>query len=269
MISINKLYKNSIEQERKLLEKCNTLGNLNDIASYSSSISSKNLFKFLYFFFKEKDIQKSKQSLFLSAKSYEFSYKYYKKSNPIIQRAFYLLLSDSKELIDSFKNWEFNNHDYWTEQGASVIIIQEILKDNYERALELLDSFDNVHKSYPLKEKDSAILRAIVNKNKKEVEELLEFFLLPKNHKKVNDTLMLSTQLFSLHATGFAKLAWLKGIEVNVTHKLLPKELLPIQPNENYILEYDFLKPDYKPKIVKNSIKENKTGIFKRWFKKN
>lgn len=280
MISIQDLYKNSLEQEKKLLDKCKTLDSVKDIAGFAPSLSSKNLFKFLYFFFKESNIEKSKQTLYLSAKCYEFSYKYYKKSNPIIQRAFYLLLSDSDELIDSFKNWEFNNHEYWLKRGSLVLVIQEILKNNQEQALQLLKVFEDKHKKYPLKEQDSAILKAIIKKNIKEVEELLEFFLLPKNHKKINDPLMLSTELFSLHATGFAKLAWLKGIEVNVDHPLLPMELLPTRPNKEYKIEYDFLKEEYKPVI--NTKKEvpkpnpkyrkdkpkNKIGITQNLIKK-
>lgn len=269
MISIEDLYKNSLEQEKQLLTKCLSLNNSKDFGGFTLSLSSKNLSKFLYYYFKESDIHKSKQSLYTFGKCLEFRSQNSKKSNPIIQRVFYLLLSDSKELTDSFKNWEFNNHDYWIEQGASVIIIQEILKDNYKRALELLDSFDNVHKNYPLKDKDSAILSAIINKDKKKVEELLQFFLLPKHHKKVNDPLMLSTKLFSLHATGWAKLAWIKGIEVNVNHKLLPKELLPVQPNENYIIEYDFLKPDFKQEQTSVSEQKKRVVFLDRLFKKN
>jgi len=268
MISLEQLYSNSLEQEKQLLIKCSTLENLKDIGGFSLSLSSKNLSKFLYYFFKEKDIYKSKQSLYTYSKCLEFRSENSKKSNPIIQRVFYLLLSDSLELINSFKNWEFNNHDYWLARGALVIVIQEILKGNYLKADELLYKFEKSHKKYPLKETDSAILKAIINKDKKEVEELLEFLLLPKNHTKVNDALMLSTKLFSLHATGFAKLAWLKGIEVKIDNPLLPMELLPIKPNEEYFIEYDFLKPDYEPKKI-TEIKPKKNGFLNRLFKKN
>ncbi len=266
LLRMNELYNKSLIRE---VNKIEALWQPNvDNNRILLSLASINILKFENFFFREKQLKKSKQALFTYGKCDEYRFKNFKKSNPIIQRAFYYLLSDSAELINSFKNWEFNNHDYWTERGTAVIIIQEILKDNFEKAMELLNSFDNVHEKYPLKEKDSTILKAIIKKDKKEVEELLEFFLLPINHKKCNDTLMLHSQLFSLHATGFAKLAWLKGIEVDVKHSLFPMELLPIKPNNKYELEYDFLNPNYNPKEIINSKPEKRIGFFDRIFKK-
>lgn len=266
LLKIKELHEKSLDTE---INKLKVLYQPNaDSNRVLLSLSSVNISKFENCFFNKKDLIKSKQYLYTSIKCDEYRFKYFKKSNPIIQRAFYLLLSDSKELIESFKNWEFNNHDYWLKHGAKVIIIQEILKNNYDKALQLLTAFNASNKEYPLKETDSAILKAIINKDKKEVEELLEFFLLPKNHTKINDKLMLSTKLFSLYATGYAKLAWLKGIEVNIEHPLLPTELLPIKPNKEYFIEYDFLKPDFKPKESTEN-QHKKHGFFNRIFKKN
>lgn len=262
---ITNLYLDSLETEKNKLQalfKPNVDNN-----RVLLSLASLNISKFEYSCFVKKDNIKAKQALYLMGKCEENRFKYFKKSNPIIQRAFYLLLSDNKELINSFTDWEFNDQDYWIKQGALVIVIQEILKNNYQKAVELLHNFDKNHKKYPLKEKNSALLKAIINNDNMEVEELLNFFLLPENHKKVNDALMLSTKLFSLHATGFAKLAWLKDIEVNIEHPLLPMELLPIQPNESYFLEYDFLKPDYEPRETQK-MKSDKKGLFGRLFKK-
>jgi hypothetical protein len=47
---------------------------------------------------------------------------------------------------------------------------------------------------------------------------------------------------FSFPALGYAKLAWLKDIEVDINHPGVPKELLLVRPNKEYIDEYDFLK---------------------------
>ncbi|MGB6268409.1 MAG: Imm49 family immunity protein [Olleya sp.] len=265
MITIEESYLGALEREKKYINAIRNTKNYN-LGNILKSLHSDNVRKFLYLFFNNKEVKKAKYCLYVAGKCDEYRFKYFKKSNPNIQRAFYNLLSDSSELINSFIDWEFNDHNYWVNQGSPVIIIQEILKDNTKKALELLDTFDDVHKKYPLKEKDSEMLRAIIKKDKKEVEKLLEFFLLTKNHKKVNDALMLSTQLFSLHATGYAKLAWIKGIEVNIEHSLLPMELLPINPNEDYEIEYDFLKPDYNSNNDINNSEKTK-GIFGKWFK--
>ncbi|MFD0914081.1 Imm49 family immunity protein [Methylophilus luteus] len=44
-----------------------------------------------------------------------------------------------------------------------------------------------------------------------------------------------------------AKLCWLKGIEVEIGHPLVPMELLPVKPLDHYDDIYDFLAPDWVP----------------------
>jgi len=267
MLTIKELYKNAIEQEEKLLVNKKNNPNYSDV-DLSRALKSKNFTKFLYSFFEEKNIVRSKQLLFTVGKCDEFRVKNTeKKISP--NMGIGILLSDSIELINSFKDWQFENHNYWLKQGLLPFVIQEILKDNKEKALELLDVFEKKHKKYALKEQDTAILRAIIKGDKKGVEALLECFLLPKNHKKCNDTLMLHSKLFSLHATGYAKLAWIKGIEVHVDHPLLPMELLPIKPNKEYVIEYDFLKPEYTPNIKTKQEKPKPNAKYRKDIPKN
>lgn len=42
-------------------------------------------------------------------------------------------------------------------------------------------------------------------------------------------------------ALGYAKLAWILGMEVEIKSKLIPKALLPVLPLEKYEVPYDFL----------------------------
>lgn len=63
-----------------------------------------------------------------------------------------------------------------------------------------------------------------------------------KDHKKRNKYMGISQQFISIPALGYAKLAWLKGIEVEIDHPLIPKELLPYKPLEHYDDKYDFLR---------------------------
>lgn len=53
--------------------------------------------------------------------------------------------------------------------------------------------------------------------------------------------------LISAIPTIEAKLCWLKGIEVEIDHPLIPMELLLIKPLEHYDDVYDFLNPDWTP----------------------
>jgi hypothetical protein len=88
---------------------------------------------------------------------------------------------------------------------------------------------------------DYEFYKALYNSDKAKMEEVLEKLVSPKIHKKRNDNPILN-QYISLPALGYAKLAWRKGIEVEVKSNLVPKELLPIVPLDNYEIPYDFLK---------------------------
>lgn len=88
---------------------------------------------------------------------------------------------------------------------------------------------------------DYEFYKALLASDKAKMEEVLEKLVSNKIHKKRNDNPILN-QYISLPALGYAKLAWSKGIEVEVNSPLVPKELLPIKPNESYEIPYDFLK---------------------------
>ena len=59
-----------------------------------------------------------------------------------------------------------------------------------------------------------------------------------------------------------AKLCWLKGIEVEIDHPLLPMELLPFKPLEHYDDVYDFLSSDWTPPT------QNFIQKITKWFSK-
>ena len=80
---------------------------------------------------------------------------------------------------------------------------------------------------------------------------------------------MISHEFISYEASVLAKLAWINGIEVDIDHPLLPNELLPIQPNDNYEIEYEFLKPGYKPNIKTKEEKPKPNAKYKKYQPKN
>jgi hypothetical protein len=60
-------------------------------------------------------------------------------------------------------------------------------------------------------------------------------------HTKRNDYKLFAEYL-SFPALGYAKLAWQKGLPVEVNSPLVPKEFLPVLPRESYEdTSYDFL----------------------------
>ena len=90
---------------------------------------------------------------------------------------------------------------------------------------------------------DYEFYKALLLKDKSKCEELLEQLVSPKIHKKRNDNTVLNKYI-SQPALGYAKLAWRQGIEVDVNSPLIPKEILPIEPLDNYEIPYDFLKDE-------------------------
>ena len=64
----------------------------------------------------------------------------------------------------------------------------------------------------------------------------------PRRHHARNKPFALRKEYISIPALTYTKLAWLKGFELDINHPLVPRALLPVQPLEKYVDEYDFLK---------------------------
>lgn len=234
------LYKESFHHEKILLEK---IKKSEQKHLFIGSLLGENYRRAWYFLFVEKDLQKAKQCFYLHGKIYEYMCNV-REVDIILgmaEDATYTLLSDSKELIQSFTTWRYNDYDKFIKKGESKHIIQLIAAKEDEKALELIEVFFDKHKKYPFKEIDGNILKAILEKDKTKIEELLNILLLPKNHKRRNNIYPLRRDILSFPALGFAKLAWFRGVEVEIENPLIPKELLPIKPNEKYENTYEFL----------------------------
>ena len=272
MITLKEAFIKANERQIKYLDAIQNKPKHN-IFRIASSLRADHVSKFLYYYFEENNIVKAKQSIYSGQKLLEFMNKLdNNKYFPIQLNKLFFLCSDSEEVTNNFKNFDIesiSNLDYRLEAGHTLgFVVQQILKCDNEKALYYLNIYEDNYKNHSLKEYDVEILKAIIDKDKDRIQELLKVYLLPKNHDKSPEKGMLSHGLLSYEATVFAKIAWIKGIEVKIDHPLLPMELLPIKPNENYLIEYDFLKPDYKPKEITNPQPEEKLGFFKRIFKK-
>jgi hypothetical protein len=72
------------------------------------------------------------------------------------------------------------------------------------------------------------------------MEELIAAIVSPKEHRRRSKHDMLINQFISYYGLCYAKLAWLKGIPVEVNSPLVPKELLPVKPLGSYRDEFEF-----------------------------
>lgn len=205
----------------------------------------------LYSYFVENDLAECKNIYFKCGRLTEFLTRKYDSGILTYGRdhAAYVLLSDNKVLIQSFSSLKFTKHEgktyqEWVEEGsaASMFLIQSIIKDDlvgFEQGLHFFTKYSNKNQKMKL---DVVFFEAFANKNKGNMEDILSRFVKTGNHSSRNSDPCIS-KFISHPAVGYAKLAWLKGIQVEVDSPLIPKEWLPIQPlkDEEYI-DYDFVK---------------------------
>lgn len=168
----------------------------------------------------------------------------------------YAILSDNEPLIQRYSKLRYQRGANAELSMDEMVAIGELpiwcntvqffmSNDNagVERNLNIIEI--KTLKILPKKEEglidDYEFYKALHNSDKAKMEEVLEKLTSPKIHKKRNDNPILN-QYISLPALGYAKLAWRKGVEVEVKSSLVPKELLPIAPLDNYEIPYDFLK---------------------------
>jgi hypothetical protein len=53
--------------------------------------------------------------------------------------------------------------------------------------------------------------------------------------------------LIDVRALSYIKLAYHLGMDISIEHELIPQDLVPFKPLENYQLLYDFMKRDDLP----------------------
>lgn len=168
----------------------------------------------------------------------------------------YVVLSDNETLIQRYSRLRYQRGENAEMSMDEMVAIGELpiwcntiqffmANDNagVERNLNIIETI--TFKKLPKKEEglkdDYEFYKALLASDKAKMEEVLEKLVSPKIHKKRNDNPILN-QYISLPALGYAKLAWRRGIKVEVISPLVPIDLLPILPNEAYNIPYDFLK---------------------------
>ena len=93
-----------------------------------------------------------------------------------------------------------------------------------------------------------------MDRDKDAVEQVITELESPQNIRRMKQYYDLRPVYFSFPGMAYAKLAWMKGLEVEIDSPYIIKELLPVQPNETYYDEYDFLKELDVPLVSQDSI---------------
>ncbi len=202
--------------------------------------------KALHSFFIDNNLTSTKQHFFSCGIIDEFEIT--RLDQPIldygINHLSYALLSDSDDLIHKYANLTHSYYDKSIKNGTATptYILQCIIKSdwvNFKGAMEIMKT--KTLKKYPAMYLDIQVFEGIAERDKTKIENALAEFVTPKIHKQRNKHHILLNEFISHPALGYAKLAWLKGIQVEVDSPLVPLELLPVKPLSMYVNEYEFL----------------------------
>ena len=261
MMTLKEYFDHSVVQEKNLLNKCS-----NDIPHLSMVLRSKNIAFALYSFFEEHNLQKAKQYFYVCGLLDAFRIKNYQDRmfDYNIASIGYAMLSDNLLFVkEVYANLTYNTFyledktkreiplsmDEMVEDGEGTIFVhtvQQFLKGNNELTERNLSIMEN--KYLPKKKQRQELARcevdffkALFQKDKAGCEKSLQEMVSPKIHNRTNYHEILLKKYISMPALCYAKLAWICGVEVEIKSKLIPKELLPVQPNERYEIPYDFL----------------------------
>ncbi|MEO9510625.1 MAG: immunity 49 family protein [Flavobacteriaceae bacterium] len=217
-----------------------------------------------YYFLIKNDLTKSKISFSTGAYIDMYLTRNYNKSHSRflefdIPRGLFPVFTDNKPMIDMYSKLHYQKSenaelsmDEMVLQGESAVWCNTIqffmANDNegIERNLNIIETLTlpKLPKNQQELKIDYEFYKALLSKDKSKCEELLEQLVSSKIHKKRNDNAVLSKYV-SQPALGYAKLAWRQGLEVEVNSPLIPKEILPIEPLDNYEIPYDFLKEEF------------------------
>ena len=152
----------------------------------------------------------------------------------------FILLSDNQKLLDSLvKNYQV---DDWEKKHSNLGGCVISILNNDWKQLTVLNSYteDNLHKKgRDLAYIDINIFNGFIEKDENKIRDNI-LLLAGKYHKRRYKQLG-SKECISIPALTYAKLAYIKGYELDIDHPLIPKEMLPVIPNMEY-WEYDFMK---------------------------
>ena len=170
------------------------------------------------------------------------------------------VLSDNKSLIEQYSNIEYKIEytsrnkkivipfSEFANQGELVAIyslcILNVLKQDFEELKKSLVIFKSVieTKKYALVLlPDYEFLESLLSRNKDLIKEKIEIFLTNKLHKqRMKDELILK-EYISQPAILYLKVCWLLGFEIEINHKFIPMELMPVNPLSVYEDSYKSL----------------------------
>lgn len=194
------------------------------------------------------DVDLFKQHCYVSGRAYLMSAGQEGGEQFSTSRTFFIaLLSDCPQLIEQFSYLSTPDmeRDRKNPRAAAsdIHLLQLALKGKWEELVEFVK-----------------LLRATRYGRSDQSTDLTEFFLLLANRDKESLETLIETRrakirhphpiaedFVSFYGAMETKLCWLKEIPVEINHRLVPMDLMPVRPLLEYKDVYEFLKPGWVP----------------------
>ena len=202
---------------------------------YVSFLEGANIIYAIYSMYAEKNFVDGKRHFFHAALVAEYMIVNYDTRiiDSGINQVSYALLSDNTELIQRYSTLK-NKVNNETGIGFQVVnAIQNILLDNFDMLEQNITNISRLVKVPRFKwwEPFPELFLGFLNRDRDIIENILQTLL--QTHKKRNTDPLIS-RFFSTDTAGLCKLAWLKGMEIDLKNTLVPTELMHIRPLEKY-----------------------------------
>lgn len=237
MNNLEQSFKRSIDDEKFILKQIEVP---EEKPFYILSLTNINTIFFLHNFFTRKDTQLSKSYMYKVAMTFAY---YHEKLNGEIFEALktftYPLISDNTAIINRYQ--EYNKTQY--EDSFSTYFgraIQCVLKNDNKTLLHNIEGLRRWSNKGWAKQYIgiATVFEGFLHGDKKIIERGLQSIVDLHDHQEQP---LLIKDYINFEATALAKLAWRKGIEVEVSSNLVPKELLPVSELQNYEIYPFFL----------------------------
>ncbi|MBB3121282.1 hypothetical protein [Pseudoduganella violacea] len=203
--------------------------------------------KAIYSYFVENDLKKSKQYFHLSAKLALASFGENEGASFGSGRWFLTaLFSDNKNLIDEYaflRNYDFiQEHENPASSLFYVHLIQLAILGNDEGVEKKIAIFEKQKNNRMKNVSDLGFYSLLINRDKFSLEKLIS-----GKHANIKSADPVDEDFLSYIGALETKLCWMRGLNVEIDHNLVPMGLMPIRPLGQYDDVYDFLKPEWLP----------------------
>jgi hypothetical protein len=203
--------------------------------------------KALLAWFEHKDLSSMRVFAYAAAKAKWLIFRFdeaYPAFTPL-----WFLVSNHPKLIEKFV--AFGPPAHLERRGISTTQIAYLglttalcVKGDWQRVIERCDHIltNPPRKAWLKYQIDYEIMRAIAKKDKAEIERTLSILVSPKMQRVRNYELPfgLTEHFIGTQAVTYAKMAWYHGLEVEVDTPSIPKEWLPMTPEDAYPDQHEY-----------------------------